>query len=129
MNTYSNGGEQEKFNCNQCGLCCAKIGKALDGLEDLVARGNKNPIYLEAMTFPYETDVTGRCSQLMENNLCAVYDNRPLICNIRGFHEKFFAEIATQEEFYKKQEDFCKQLQDDDQRNSQSKKGRPKENA
>lgn len=33
------------------------------------------------------SDETGRCSNLMENNLCRIYDDRPDICVVN--HKKF----------------------------------------
>jgi len=64
----------DNFPCTQCGLCCKHV--------------NSRPPNLDPLTefllskFPYKEKEDGSCEMLSEDNLCLVYDDRPLICNI-----------------------------------------------
>jgi Fe-S-cluster containining protein len=59
--------------------------------------------------FPYKWDETGKCEMLI-NNKCSVYKNRPLICNI----EKFRKKLKLQKDFfYKINAIACNQLMDE----------------
>lgn len=62
------------FPCIKCGLCCRHVDVAVEtsGLE-----------------FPYKWDETGRCEMLGENDLCKVYESRPLLCNIDRFIQEY----------------------------------------
>lgn len=107
----------EQFNCTQCGLCCSKIGLAIRGITILVEQGSRDPVHLEVLEFPHPTHPdTGRCSQLTDDNLCAVYEDRPRICNLKNFHARYLSHVPIKT-FHQQQEGFCKQLQDDHQRN------------
>lgn len=118
MSTYANGGEPAKFNCTMCGLCCAHVGDGVKLMRRLVLEGSNDPMHFAGAVFPYEFDETGRCSKLTEDNQCAVYENRPLICNIQQFHQRFFRHVPRQL-FYDEQERYCHELQLNDQRNPQ----------
>ena len=63
----------------------------------------------EMARFPYECDDKGRCPQLDENNLCKIYDTRPLICNVEKVHENFFSQV-DQETFFSHNEKYCHAL-------------------
>lgn len=54
------------FPCIRCGLCCRKI----------------NVVVEAGIKFPYKYNKDGKCEMLGDDNLCLVYDSRPLICNI-----------------------------------------------
>ena len=65
------------YPCTGCGECCKRIGAILEGswghpvLGELVER------------FPYKTREDGTCEMLTEDGRCSVYENRPLLCNIK----------------------------------------------
>lgn len=65
-----------KFPCSGCGVCCKRVDRLAkeNGIDKL---SPDDPLY-----FPYKHDETGRCENLLPDNSCAVYETRPLICNI-----------------------------------------------
>ena len=67
------------FLCDQCGKCCEKV-------------------YTSEM-YRYLADDTGRCKYL-KDNLCSIYENRPLICRVDEMYELYYKEVMTLEEFY-----------------------------
>jgi len=79
-----------KFNCDCCGLCCRNVGKTF--LQIDLDRGD------------------GVCKNLTEKNLCRIYKNRPLICNVDAYWEKFLSSIISREEFYKINYKVCEEL-------------------
>ncbi len=65
------------FPCTSCGECCKRIGKILQTeIDDPITQ-------LLVERFPYKTDATGACEMLGADNKCMVYDNRPLLCDIK----------------------------------------------
>ena len=79
------------FNCDCCGLCCRHIS----GIK---------------MLAPFD-DGTGTCIYFdRENDLCTIYDSRPVICNIDAMYEIFFAHKMTREEFYAMNREACMRL-------------------
>lgn len=81
------------FNCDQCGLCCKKVGiteqyKHLD-------RGD------------------GVCRHFDDaTNICSIYDDRPLICRVKESYEHFYRDQMTLEEFYEANYRACEMLID-----------------
>ena len=64
------------FPCSSCGLCCKYVGLAL-------AKPNPDPlIQLLIDKFPFETDSSGTCEMFVDGQ-CSVYDDRPLLCNVK----------------------------------------------
>lgn len=90
------------FPCTKCGCCCRKV--------DLVVKaiGSVDPD--NELYFPYKWDNTGRCENLTKENLCAVYDNRPLLCNIDRFMDRFA--VVGKDEFYAANIESCNALMD-----------------
>ena len=66
------------FPCTKCGACCRHIAKVL----------------------PHYDRGDGTCLHLTEDNLCAVYEHRPFVCNIDAIYDKHFKGLGTKEEFY-----------------------------
>ena len=65
------------FPCTSCGLCCKQVGNVLK-------HGSDNPIIQELIDrFPYKPNLDGSCPKLDGQNRCLVYNNRPIICNIK----------------------------------------------
>lgn len=80
------------FPCNSCGLCCKNIGHIKE-LKDY-DRGD------------------GVCIHL-KDNLCDIYEDRPLICRIDEMYDKFFYKKFTKEEYYYENAKACQSLQVD----------------
>lgn len=41
----------------------------------------------------------GVCKHLTQDNLCAIYENRPVICNTDLLYEKFYSSSMSREEY------------------------------
>ena len=69
------------FHCDCCGLCCRHITgiKMLEAFDD----GTGTCIYLDR-----------------ENDLCTIYDSRPVVCNVDAMYELCFSGRMTREAFY-----------------------------
>ena len=87
----------DKFPCTQCGLCCKQVGKALQA-------NFQDPLTTFLLSkFPYKAKEDGSC-EMLKDNLCTVYEDRPLICNIKLL-SKFFN--GTTEEYYRIVAEVC----------------------
>lgn len=84
------------FPCVQCGICCNKIDVAVHSVKVII------PDYI----FPYTWGSNGKCEKLIDN-MCSVYDNRPLICNIDSMHVFF---DIPKDEYYDLNIQSCNQL-------------------
>ncbi len=63
------------FPCTSCGLCCKNI--------DVIHPKQDSPIMQVLVDkFPYKTLEDGSC-EMLKDNQCSVYEDRPLICNVR----------------------------------------------
>lgn len=80
------------FQCTQCGECCRHIGNipALRKYD----RGN------------------GVCKYLEKNNLCNIYSDRPLICNVAKVYDEYFSQLYSEEEFLRINYKMCSFLQE-----------------
>ena len=69
----------ESFPCTSCGECCKRVGSLLQSKQqqDVFTRFVINK-------FPYKANEKGWCEKLNEDNTCSVYDDRPLLCNIKA---------------------------------------------
>jgi len=95
--------EVTDFPCSSCGSCCKRAG-VVAGLN--INLDAENPLY-----FPYSCDETGRCEKLTDDNKCSVYDNRPLVCNVKELC--LFLE-QDPKEFYKFNASVCNTMMDED---------------
>jgi len=89
---------KKKFGCTGCGACCRRVGFVVENLK------KSNLSYLG---FPYQWDESGRCEMLNEDNSCAVYDDRPIICNIEKMTEHLGLDQA---EMFEKTKNICNAL-------------------
>ena len=80
------------FPCDKCGLCCKNI--RLSSLSSKLDRGD------------------GVCKHL-KDNLCEIYSQRPIFCNVEAYYEKFLAEKISREEFYNMNREVCERLKID----------------
>lgn len=96
--------ETPKFFCHGCGLCCKNVRYALQNK-------NKRPEPIKKLLeeFPYTYREDGACEKLLEDNTCGVYDNRPTVCNVEESKFAFGPEL-TDEQYYARQENSCKEL-------------------
>lgn len=79
------------FICDCCGLCCKNLNKS-----DLYADLDRGD---------------GICSFFNEeNNLCNIYEKRPLKCNVDKLYDACFKENMTREEYYKVNYEACEML-------------------
>lgn len=67
------------FICLKCSNCCKNL--------------NKSDIYINLHSG------NGVCMYL-ENNLCSIYENRPILCKVEESYF-FFQETLTKEEYFK----------------------------
>ena len=74
------------FPCSKCGACCRHIAKVL----------------------PHFDKGDGVCWHLTGDNLCAIYENRPFICNIDKIYDKHFKGRMERKDFYDITKGFCK---------------------
>lgn len=79
-----------EYPCNSCGLCC----KNLDHIEELKEydRGD------------------GVCIHL-KNDLCSIYEERPLICRIDKMYDKVFYKQFSKKDYYIENLKACQKLQ------------------
>ena len=78
------------FECKQCGSCCRHLDRS-ELYKDL-DRGDGVCIYLR-------------------DNLCSIYEDRPLLCRIEESYNEVFSEVYTREEYYRLNEEACRYLQ------------------
>ncbi len=93
------------FPCTGCLCCCHSMGLILENKDNLEPMQR-----FIASKFPYEVDENGCCTQLTEEGKCAVYDHRPVLCNVR-LMSKFSGESEV--EYFKKSAKACNQIMDD----------------
>tara|TARA_R100000458_G_C8088808_1_gene120418 strand:- start:85 stop:420 length:336 start_codon:yes stop_codon:yes gene_type:complete len=90
------------FPCTQCGQCCRQIGSIL-------ANSSSFPTVIQDLInrFPYQVNQDGSCSKLNSDNLCSVYDNRPIMCNI-----KLMGQLLHQNtpDWHKLQAKYCNEM-------------------
>jgi len=80
------------FPCDKCGLCCKNI--RFSSLSSELDRGD------------------GVCKHL-KDNLCEIYSQRPIFCNVDAYYEKFLAGKISREEFYNMNREVCERLKID----------------
>ena len=73
----------DDFPCTSCGLCCKQMNVVLNTDHD------NDLLNFIVSKFPYEVSEDGVCEKLNDNNQCSVYEDRPLICNIRIMSKLF----------------------------------------
>jgi len=85
-----------KFPCSACGACCRRIGWMPE--EELEKHG-------------LVADATGACINLLPDNSCEIYEERPDICRV---------DVAVKEsgedeiEYYRENIEICNQWMDED---------------
>lgn len=77
------------FKCDKCGECCRNL--------------NKSPIYDELH------DGDGICRYLIEN-LCSIYEERPLLCRVDECYEILFKDKLSYDEYVQLNYKYCEDL-------------------
>lgn len=80
------------FPCDKCGICCRHLN-LIPQLKQLDS-GN------------------GRCIHLTAHNLCAIYDNRPDICNVNKMYEMVYCKYMSEDEYLNLNLEGCKELKE-----------------
>ncbi len=81
------------FQCTQCGECCRHIGN------------------IPALR-KYDSG-NGVCKFLdNKNNLCTIYHERPLICNVAAVYDEYFSQVYDEEDFLRINYKVCRLLQE-----------------
>ena len=81
----------EKFSCDCCGACCKNIRRSTFYTEEL-DRGD------------------GVCKYLTAENLCEIYSERPIYCNVDAYYEKFLAQKISRKRYYEMNYQACERL-------------------
>ena len=91
-----------EFECTQCALCCKNLGRALS---------QEYPEWMQPTVdaFPYKAKENGHCEMLVDDH-CSVYENRPLMCDINRAAEELDMEMSK-DEWFDMNTEACKQLQ------------------
>jgi len=72
-------------------MCC----RSLSTIVRTAKQGDPESIFHKAAEeFPYSWDESG-CCEMLENNLCSVYDTRPLLCNVKKLSELYSQETGV----------------------------------
>lgn len=83
------------FPCTGCGACCRRVGSKLELLQEF--------------GFPYKPLEDGSC-EMLDNDRCSVYEDRPFICNVDKIGEYF----PDKKEFYLDNIRACNTMQEED---------------
>lgn len=77
------------FTCDQCGLCCKCLSN--NAMYSDLDRGD------------------GVCKYL-KDNLCTIYNSRPVKCNTELFYEKYLCNSISKDEYEKLNKYSCLEL-------------------
>ena len=78
------------FKCYMCGECCR---------------------HLDASELYKDLDRGDGVCRYLEGNHCSIYNDRPILCRVDDSYEKYFFNYYSREEYYRMNEEACKQLQ------------------
>lgn len=81
----------EKYPCSKCGMCCRNIGHVME---------------LQCY------DLGNGICKFLENNLCSIYYNRPLVCRVDYMYERYFKEYCDKSTFFEKNMEVCRKLKE-----------------
>jgi hypothetical protein len=82
------------FVCTKCGICCRKVDNS--EFTRFLDRGD------------------GTCRNFnTETNLCSIYENRPLVCNVEKMYYLYFQSKMSLHSFYKLNAECCLNLQEE----------------
>ena len=91
------------FPCECCGICCRSIAGVA---------------FAKDMVLP-----NGVCKFLdEEKNICRIYSTRPIFCNVDAYYDKYLSQTMSRQEFYAKNKEVCRQMQNKSKGSSDSNK-------
>ena len=80
------------FQCEKCGCCCQRVGEVF---------------FARSMALP-----DGTCKHFdKDTNLCRIYNERPIICRVDDFYDKYLSDKMSREAFYRENKEACRQFQ------------------
>ena len=85
------------FPCRKCGLCCKM-------LQDI-------PILSDY-------DIGNGTCRYLKNNLCSIYENRPILCNVERMYSNYFKDSISEKDYIKININACSQIIDFFDKNS-----------
>jgi len=80
------------FPCNQCGLCCQKVGNYPLGRQ--LDRGDGVCRYYD-----------------IDTHLCRIYEHRPIFCNVDAYYDRYLTKRMSREAWYAMNQKVCGMLQ------------------
>ena len=83
-----------KFVCDKCGICCKNIGKV--------------PMLSEF------DNGSGVCIHLTKDNLCNIYNDRPIWCNVMQMYREKISETMSEAEWIALNYQSCQLLKSGD---------------
>lgn len=93
-----------EFPCTGCGECCRRLQAVLEA-------NHEHPVLKELVErFPFKTTESGACEMLTDDNRCSVYDQRPLLCNIKAGGVLMGVEESK---WYLMNQDYCNSMMDE----------------
>lgn len=79
------------FKCDCCGMCCRYVVSS--PLYNDLDRGDGICKYFNCKT-----------------NLCNIYENRPIRCNVDKTYDLYFRDMMTRDDYYKLNNEACRKL-------------------
>ena len=79
------------FACDKCGECCRNL--------------DRSPLYKDLH------DGDGVCRYL-KDNMCSIYDKRPLLCRVDECYKIFFKDEFDYEEYLQLNYESCKKIKE-----------------
>lgn len=77
------------FFCDKCGACCRHL--------DL------SPLYAEL-------DRGDGVCKFLDNNLCSIYDSRPLLCRVDDMYQAYFKNMMSRDDYERLNRENCAKL-------------------
>lgn len=84
------------FPCQQCGACCKQVN--LSAQTAFLDRGDGICLHLD-----------------LKSSLCKIYNERPEVCNVQKYYEKYLSDQYTWPDFIEINLIACKQLYESEQ--------------
>lgn len=81
------------FPCSKCGQCCRHVGSTPLGKD--LDRGDGVCRHYDGAT-----------------RLCRIYQERPLLCRVDEYYDRFLKDKMPREEWYRLNQEQCRKLQD-----------------
>ncbi len=78
------------FHCETCGACCKNV--------------NRSELYADL-------DRGDGVCKYLKDNLCSIYENRPLQCRVDAYFERFLKQKMNKEDYYRLNYEACRFLQ------------------